>query len=745
MKPNKVFLIIASVFLTFGLILGGIYIYVSKTLTPENIRVLISQSLQVTFPQAQITVVDVDFKFGTSIEFIINKIDIKADMPLASLSDAKLKIPVWSILKGGGVVELEVNRPQFFWMKGPGSTSNWSNAMQGQVKTKKGGPSDIILPAFLISSRVNIKMKDSIVKYQLAPNEKGQFLISKFLIKEIGLESPAAFEIDTSFVFQQEELGEISANILLIGEADLHRYLSDGKLSLISVVTVSKISNPGITSLSIPDIRLELKSELSKAGTFSTELKGNFLESQISLKLDHNQKVSELTNIKADLLVQDLLSISGARINNLSSGKAVLNVSGKLSLSDKSYIPHLKFNLSSGLNYSYNGLVLQPSLLGSLDKAELNLKAETPLLQGNFSSDISAKVPLEFKVDYKNFPELKINSVATGINITPNDLSRFKENTSKIKDESSNQNTAEGTSTDTAIVKEEKLPLILPINLQLSVIESRFNSKDFTLSSNLIITSTGIIKNQLSITIEKGKVLSKLNAKYDKELEGKSNLSFSNFPGDFINPFIPEGQLALGGALSGEIVTNFKRSLSELSYDSTFKLKLNEGKLGKIQMNSWIPSIAKEIKSYVPKVSENIGSIKLEPDFSYLEISGTATNKSINFKKIYFKAIEDKFEIDAKGVISLIDSQRSEIFADYKDYDGNLSSFLNKEVGTEVLPLKLVGLGLDIKPDVSYTTKRLSKIFLKKKGTSKIKDIAKKLLKDSDKNKLDKILKGILK
>ncbi len=750
MKPNKVFLIIASVFLTFGIILGGIYVYVSKTLTPENVRVLITKSLQETFPKAKISVVDVDFKFGTSIEFVINEINIQTDRPLASVSDAKLKIPVWSILKGGGVVELEVNAPQFLWLKKPNQDSNWASAMKGQNKVSSENSKAMALPAFLITSRLNIKMKNSKIKYELGPNEKGEFLVTKFLIKELGLDSPAAFEVDTSFVFQQDSLGELSANVLLIGEADLHRYLSDGQLSVISVITASKISSPALPLVNIPDIRIDLKADINKTGTVKSDLKANFYESQASVSIDVNDQYTNIKNIKADFLLDDLMKVWGNSLSNLSVGKSSLGLTGNLSIKEKGIEPDLKLNITKGLTYNYRGILLQPIVSGELNKKLLNFKLETSLLQGSLSSDISTILPNEFSYDLKNLPLLKIKSLATGLNIKTSDLERMNEAVEKTdvsvkSSDTSKEISEDKSSKNNTTTSNSPQIFVLPMLWDLSVIESKYEAMELVVDSSLSISKKGEVNHQFSLMLDDGKITNNLNANLSEVLKGKSKTSFKDFPGSFVNPFIPQKQMSISGVLSGSVNTNFKKDLKSLTYASTFNLNAKKGRVSKIDISSWLLSIASDIEEYLPKAKEQIQKLKLEPDFSSLEAVGSLDQSSINFKKIYFRGIEDKFEIDAKGYVSFEKEGESELFASYRDYDGNLSSFLNKEVGTEVLPLRLIGSSFDIKPDVAFTTKKLTKTFLQKKGASKVKDIAKKLLKDTDKKKLDKLLKGILK
>src|SRR5690606_22469337 len=106
MKPNKALLIIAVVYAAFAILLCVVYFYISTRLTPEQVRELTTQALRESFPKANVEVGEVSFNFSTSIEFLISKVRVANEIPLFSLENAKFKIPLWAILKGGGVVEL---------------------------------------------------------------------------------------------------------------------------------------------------------------------------------------------------------------------------------------------------------------------------------------------------------------------------------------------------------------------------------------------------------------------------------------------------------------------------------------------------------------------------------------------------------------------------------------------------------------------------------------------------------------
>lgn len=744
MKPNKVFLIILSVFITFGVLLGGIYFYVSKVLTPENVRDLITQNLKETFPKAKVEVGEVDFKFGTSIDFIIKKINIETTEPMASVSDAKLRIPVWSILKGGGVVEVEINGPQFFWSKVKKSESNWAQAMNASNPSKSTTSVPVILPAFLATSRLNIKMKDSKFKYYLSDSEKGAFLISKFLIKELGLENPAAFEIDTAIVMQKDSLGELTANMLIIGEADLHRFISEGKLTLISVATVSKIKSLRNGLFPLSEIRMDLKSDIYKSGNINGDAKVSFYDSSLSFKILKKSEELKVDNLKAALSIKDFISFVPKLANKVNPGKSLLSIEGSIDLGNQQIRPSLQISMNQGLSYNQFGQSYQPTLIASINDKKVEMKVDLPLYQGQSTTTIKFSLPKE--LNFENYvPDLLIETSASGLNLTSKDLIQINES-SKASVSSDDKVVKELVNESSGVNSKDPVqgPFVVPLNWQLEVSESMINNKNLSLKANTQITSIGAAKFISQTNIASGTMSTDANF-LNKDNTGKLLVSFRKFPGDLITPFIAERGVSFEGEINGIIKSNFKKRDESFSYDSKYDLKVTKGKISKVNPSDWLASLTDAIKPFYPAIGDVVKNISIQPDFSILEVEGTATNEKLSFKELFFKGVENKFEISAKGSVYLNDTDQSELIADYKDNKGNLSAFLLKEVGTEILPLKLIGVGTNLKPDVTYTSKKLTSILLKKKGTSKVKDLAKKLLKNGDPEKLDKLLKGILK
>jgi hypothetical protein len=68
----------------------------------------------------------------------------------------------------------------------------------------------------------------------------------------------------------------------------------------------------------------------------------------------------------------------------------------------------------------------------------------------------------------------------------------------------------------------------------------------------------------------------------------------------------------------------------------------------------------------------------------------------------------------------------------FTENEGKIADILQKNIGSKTLPLRLVGPGFGLKPDIQYTVSRVAKSAFKAKGEDAIKKVL-------DKN-LDKIV-----
>lgn len=683
MKPSKAFLIIATVFLTFALLLGGVYVYVSRTLTPEKMRDLIVAVLDENFPQAEVNVGDVDFKFGTSIDFVIKQIDVNGVAPLFSLRDAHIRIPIWAILKGGGIVELSIASPKINWRQSS-EGNNWKLAMAGATPSDASMNQSVSevhagLPAFIMASRLNIKMRDSVITYEFSDKEKGELLISKFLVKEFGFENPAAFEIDTRLQMEEERFGTISSHILLIGEADLHRYVSDKRFSVVTVATISKTLAPQLAPITVPELRSELKLEIATDGLIGGTSKLNLKNSNITFSFKRENGGLSLADIQSNIITQDIIEIAGGGLSRFSAGKSQLNVSGSISRNEGSFAPDLKVELTPGASYA-----ITPSIQSSLSASATlkDDKAELSALLGFLQGQLEIKATANFRSYLEPLvsKSTKLNLLVQGrnFNIASTDLESFKRDKDQPK---------------SSLVSLFKKVRLFDSKLNLELESSFIVSHASTLNAQLVIDHKNNLNSKFEMNIGEGSIKVESKANLLKGISGTAKLVGTKVPGEVFNFLLEEDE----GVLAGEIDLNVDTTLRGMAEDHQYRFEVAASKVRveKINPVQWFNTVSSET---LP-LTKNGPTVDKSENFSSITSKGVMRNKVIKLSELKIEDIAKKYVIDGKGNISFLVDGRSELFLNYSS---------EMDIGVDVLPLMLVGNGFNLRPEIEYTIRNLT-------------------------------------
>lgn len=694
MVSKKIFLIFATVFLIFGSILGSVYFYISSTLTPEQVKNLVIESLQDTFPQGKIDVGEVGFKFGPRIDFSIEHIRVSSEGPLLELENAHLKIPVWSILKGGGILEFDVSHPKVTWVKQKDS-SNWQQAMMGTETSDKKNMALLALPAFLQSSRLNIKMRDVNVSYQVSESEKGEVVVSKFLVKELGMESPAAFEIDTKLMVEGIDTGRLAANILLIGELDFKRLVEEEIFSSIIIMNVSNIQVDSQFKLNIPDFRTDIKVEAKRNKHVKGNVKTSFLNSLLSFHYNYQEHLN-LEQIDSKIAVVDLITIFGNRFNVSSGSKSILNIEG--SVLDNGSQQSLEIQLAPPMALQVKDEIgASFEMNASIKNDALDANSNLKLLQGEILSQTSATIP---SLKLTEIHSIQHHSIAKTINIDSKTLDVLLKKNSK----------------------RDAITMLPPFDAELIFEESKI------LEASLDGKIQAQLDNKLSLNSKTTLKLGggQLNASYKGLIapkpQGKFDLLLAKIPANAVNYFLKEKQGKVSGILDFSAKGELKKKLN-----AQFDLKVTEGRIEAIDPGSWLEDIMSHLGPLTSQALDLSKKIKITPDFGILQAKGSVTSEVINFSSFTLKGKDEVYGLSGKGKLSLM-QEMSSLLLEYRDQGDGLSALLKNEIGTEVLPLKLDGVGTSLKPDVIYSVNQLGKAYGKKNGKKALDKKVKKLI-----------------
>ena len=137
----------------------------------------------------------------------------------------------------------------------------------------------------------------------------------------------------------------------------------------------------------------------------------------------------------------------------------------------------------------------------------------------------------------------------------------------------------------------------------------------------------------------------------------------------------------------------------------------------------------------IPMVKDKVQdkAIKLDGNFETLNMKGRFTNEEYAINSFTFFGINKKVEITGNGnLYPMPGGKNSSMDVNFTENEGKIADVLQKNVGTKTLPMRLVGPGFGLKPDIQYTLSKIAKSAVKAKGEEVLK-------KAIDKN-LDKII-----
>lgn len=411
--------------LSLLLVGGGIFLYVQELVKKDEIKVSIEETLSKTLPGAKVVIGDLSVKYGTSIHLKLDKLQIDQKFPVNSYDflkadDIQVKVPLLSILLGGGNIEVTMNQPILSLQEKKGD-KNWINVfkssqkLDGRDKSKpKEESANIILPSFLLNSTATIRVNHSNVNYEL-DKTKGSLEFSKLVFKNVGLNAVTAFEIQSSYQRKNgdEENENFSFLFTLVGSLDFAKYLRENILSLKTSFSVKDLF---IKEQAFPltVIRGDLAASLEKNGV----IKGNFKSSASDNELSSQFKISDgdifLDSIAGTIYLMELRPYLSKNFP-FDLDKAKLKVTGNLYHQGGAILPQLDFTLSAfNINIRDSKLPTRARLKTFNEEVTLNL--ESDLLGGKLLSvsklnfNINSNLPLEERISYFSI-DLKVSNI----------------------------------------------------------------------------------------------------------------------------------------------------------------------------------------------------------------------------------------------------------------------------------------------------------------------------------------------
>lgn len=732
-------------FIFLSLIGSGWYL-VQKRLNPEEIKKLTQNELSKVFPNGSVQLGEVDISIGFTSEIKILKlsIDIKnkrRNISLLKLNNVSVKIPAWSILRGEGAIDIALDSPLIIYEEF-NKTNNWQFAIGQESKKEEPSSSgnetlpDEFLSRFklnLIISKLDFLKKDT-------EGKELNLKVSSLEINDFNFLRPINFKLASKLKLPFDKSDNIDFETILDGTLDLSSYFKDKTFAGVCNFNFENIKFSLLKGQNIPDINGEVKFSADSSLKVTKNIQisaGEVAKLNLNVNIDKNMINININQIKAEVIIIKLLSLFNIQEKRLNIGQSKVLITGDAQLGKK-IIPNLNVKISSPIEFKHKTKLNIMEFNSLLSKGQLSVNTELKAMDGII------KIELMNKFNVNSLPESlgQLNNIvvkvkANGVNINKNFIESFttKHNgkTKKVK------------------AKSEQMDLLnlfvgLPkadvsISLRNSMLLS--DSLEGTINTHIV---QGKIKSEISLNLLKGKInLENTTIAQKKRITSKFTFGVNKLKFNSIQEMLPPNL----GKISGNInlkssgTLSFDRYINNIQHKIKFDLNASKGKIKHFNLSQYLNNIIKKIPVLHKSLKNR--SYKINQTFERLSVKSTLSTMKYNFKKIYFKGLNNKIEIKSSGFIFPNSKKKqSKINVSYLDHTGLISKPLAKNFDTKELPLMLKGYGFSLTPDYKYTISKLSKNKLKKIKKKQTKKLKKSIKKEIDKKIKNKKIKNLL-
>ncbi len=777
--------------LTFFVLLGGLFFYAYKKISPAEIKRVATEQIQKAFPKATIEIGEIKLTPSFSFKLQVDKVKLATkkdgrDIDLFSAQELKVKIPLWAALTGTGRIEVKLDKPAMNYTEfQPGDyANNWTYAMdikpaigstEAQVEKKeevKKEPTKISLPGFLTNIKADIRVYDIAVDYALKDASRGQVTLSRFVVKDISLKGQTAFELESMLTFNMKNKQTFGFDTLVVGQVNLSDFIEKQELSTAIMIQLSNIKS-SLLPKTLPDIKTDLKVNIDKSGKIAGDLVTTFnTRNKISANYSVTPTKTRVENISVALFIKDLVEMFDlkAALGDISdsafnlSGNVELNVEGK-GVPPRIY-PDFKFALAPELEVPTMAGKAKVKLEGSYKGESIQTSVVTQILEGVAEVVFKGEFDPNMKdFDIKKLKPFNLNVKVSHLNVTKDFIQKtLYSKKAKAKEEATATPEAkeEDREKNKVAVSDDKVPakpLVLPAGT-ISVVWEKINLDKNSLDGKalILVSNDKVITKSMNFSFSEGKgELTHLTQIENSGMSHKFDFKLMGLNMAGLHPFLPPMFEAIKGTFTGLVKGNLtmpKKGL--LKYDVSVDVNAKKGELKGANISDYVNGVVEKLPD---ALKSKITGKKLNADgnFETLLFKGIFKSEIYQIEKLKFIGMDNKVDVEGNGQIYPPPStQNGSLDLNVIENTGYLSAQLEKYAGTKVLPLRLTGPGFLLKPDYQYTIERLAKGTIKKQGAQlvdKAKDLLQQKLKDqmsgqgsgNTKEQIQGVFKGLFK
>ncbi len=719
----------------------GSYIYVSTHLDTNEIRVNLLHRIEKHFPNAKAEMGELSLELGQSIHLKSNllKFSSKDKVPLLEVKNISVSVPLLSIILGGGNIEVDISNP-IIHIDESKQKSNWARALHENTANEFidiENPKELVIPAFLANSTFALRLHDSELNYKdKGEQEIQKTLISKFVLKNVGINSNAAFELKSDFFLPMESSDILKFHAFIVGSVNLSEYVNTKILPIKSTYKFESIGFKGANDL-IPMLSGSFDAEILESGEIFVKNSIRGEKSNLKHTLSLNKNEVELKDFNANIFLSELNPLLAYLKFPLDVKTGELVVSGNIRSNRKGHFPEIEAHIRD-LKGKLTESDYSSNIDIKLDEDNADVKGRINLYGGSITWESNLIYTLNDDTDL----DRRIKSLNTTIKMA--DLKLKSDSLRKILLRNTNEEKASN---------ELLLPLffILPnSSVNADLINSKLDDKAFSMEAK-VVTNKGASKiEDLNIEFGSGKLTVVGEAKlYEDGVNTKWKATLRNFSSSILSPFLREDEPFLIGDFNGKIFGPFSIKDEKAIYDFKINLKSERGELVGINLNNEFSAIKDEIKS-IPILGNDIKlkDSKISNNYKNVIFDAVAKDGVLNIKKTKYQSSDDSLNIETSGKIFLESDQESLVTGHVHDKVG-ISSYLSKKLAMKSIPIALRGPGRNIVVDRDYTVSKFSEHLKGKEGKKKVEKVidenVDKYIKGESGKQIKKLLKGFLK
>ena len=758
---KKMKILIAVTALLLILVFGGGYVFISSKITPESVRAQLEEHLRNLFPNGNISVGQVSYSLGFSVYVEIDRLEGHfQEQSLFNLKNISVSVPIFSILRGGGSINISMEKPALYYTEAKGKT-NWAQALGDLVPSRDGPPRNgqgsskgekeglreglLALPVFLRDSTLNVDLRGLSLIYK-QDNKKNEVTVDKLLLKEVGINSFLSFELDSLFHLTVGEGKKLQFRFVSIGEMKIREFFEKSVLPISVLIKISDIKAEGMP-YNIEEVQSKIDLILDHNAEAEGRAEVTYREAN-SLRFRFRLQGAEamVEDISSSFSMSDLMEMASINMAGLNVGETTLTLEGKASLKGGKVDPTIKIRMGApGPRYTFRGIETQSVLSAEMTGKDILVATETNMLGGAIVSETRALL----KRDDLGKGMAAISNMNSKININNVKLEEgilrglFVSKAPKKKEVSQ-----EG------LERKQELPGAFPVlPFPLPPVQVKIMLNDNALGEAKIGGALGIRSRRNHLELEKSSRVNvdrgslNLGSSVRKNAGGLSmrfSVTLRNVDARSFRAFLPQYVGEVKGIFNGSLLgTATQSDGSNNNYDVSVNVAARDGAIERLDISS---SLSGLMASLPLDLGEKIKSksIKVDPDFGRFRFRARLRESHYQLRDIYFLGLKNRVEIKGKGHIYPLGDRKGEIMLNYHDGTGNLDAFL-RDVGVDSLPLRFTGVGKNLSPDYGHTVKTLGERYVKNKGKAEVKKAVEKGVKKIlDGNKLKGLLDGFL-